>query len=86
MEKRDFINANNEKIDIAKQLKDMFDCKGWEIVKERINDCKKKFLLSSKDDLFDNYNEYKALRNFVNSLEDMINDAEKAIEDNDNLK
>ena len=43
MEKRDFINANNDKIDIAKQLKDMFDCKGWEIVKERINDCKKKF-------------------------------------------
>lgn len=86
MEKRDFIDANNIKIDIAKQLSDMFNSKGWIVVEEMVKMSKANLLNSNNEELVDNFNRYKVLKDFVSSLEDMVNDAETAIEDNDNLK
>ena len=85
MEKGDIIENNNEKIDRARQISDMMNTKGWKVVEEMIDINRQNLINSNKKELENNFLVYNVLKNFINSLDDMVNDAEQAIKDNDKL-
>lgn len=88
MEKLELIEENANKILVAKELKEMMSTKGWKHVVNFIEDSKQRLLASPHEDMqiLDRFNVYTILNDFVKRLDDMVEDAEVAIESNNKLK